>query len=196
MKLEIIKLLSIFPHFQLRRSEPLYFLFFWFISIMLPILLIFVSNVKFFWIGLACKQDGMAPPGGFVSNLCWGITEPITTSFPIWWWKCAWSWEGVLPGSGVFIALAWETQAFLGGCTWGMFFGGKLKLVLVFCWRGLKKNYVLAHVLLQRMANRTLEIGINWRDFRGEQQSEHIRWCNKKKIMAPEEASTAVAVAL
>lgn len=51
---------------------------------MLPSLIIFVSNLKFFWNELAGKQARWnAPPDRFASSLCWG-TEPTVTSLRVW----------------------------------------------------------------------------------------------------------------
>ena len=64
MKLETIKLLPVFLTPNPEETSPSTSHFYDFLYFILPTLLIFVSNLQFFWNGLTSQQDGMLPQEG------------------------------------------------------------------------------------------------------------------------------------
>lgn len=64
MKLETIRLLPVFLTPNPEEASPSTSHFYDFLYFILPTLLIFVSNLQFFWNGLTSQQDGMLPQQG------------------------------------------------------------------------------------------------------------------------------------
>lgn len=110
MKLETIQLLSVFSPLPIQNFlAPQLPSFLMHLYFMLPTLLTFVSKLKFFWHGWACTQDGMVPRMGLSPGLLGHrVLDNCPSYLLVEMWPHALSQEGVLPGAGVYITLAWE----------------------------------------------------------------------------------------